>query len=129
MTSVLEARPSSGPSLIPAPVSAELKPPHAGRSACRKRLKQIPRQDGRMSQRRKPGPKPKPIGTRVRDHHSAVAKLPPQEWAKLEEIAAVLGVKPGRFVTDRAIQAIRDTDLNELRQQQRQEALPIAKAG
>ena len=76
-----------------------------------------------MSELRRPGPKPKPVGTRVRDHHTVAAKLPKDEWDKLLEIERILQVHAGRFVSDKVIEIIRAIDLNELRAEHPQEAL------
>ncbi|WP_334173300.1 hypothetical protein [Sinomonas sp.] len=55
--------------------------------------------------------------------NTVATKLPDAEMKKLREIAAVLGVKPGRFASDHFIDFIRSVDLDELRSQYGQEAL------
>ncbi|MFB8372028.1 hypothetical protein ACFC25_21975 [Pseudarthrobacter sp. NPDC055928] len=55
--------------------------------------------------------------------NTVATKLPDAEMKKLREIAAVLGIKPGRFASDHFIDFIRSIDLEKLRAQQRQEAL------
>lgn len=72
---------------------------------------------------RRPGPKPKPIGSRVRDQHTVAAKLPDEEWTKLLQIEDILQVHAGRFISDKVIEILRGIDIDDLRAQQRQEAL------
>ena len=55
--------------------------------------------------------------------NTVATKLPDAEMKKLREIAAVLGVKPGRFASDHFIDFIRSINLDELRAQYGQEAL------
>ncbi|KHL00278.1 hypothetical protein [Sinomonas humi] len=55
--------------------------------------------------------------------NTVATKLPDAEMKKLREIAAVLGVKPGRFASDHFIDFIRSINLDDLRAQYGQEAL------
>ncbi|WP_336853931.1 hypothetical protein [Sinomonas albida] len=55
--------------------------------------------------------------------NTVATKLPDAEMKKLREIAAILGVKPGRFASDHFIDFIRSINLEELRAQYGQEAL------
>lgn len=74
------------------------------------------------------GRKPYPAGTRVRDQHTVAVKLPDQEWAKLQEISRILGIREGRFASNHVIDLIKSIDVDKLRAQHDQEALPIARA-
>lgn len=74
------------------------------------------------------GRKPYPAGTRVRDQHTVAVKLPDQEWEKLQEISRILGMREGRFASNHVITLIQSIDINKLRVEHDQEALPIAKA-
>ena len=55
--------------------------------------------------------------------NTVATKLPDAEFDKLREIAAVLGVKPGRFASDHFIEFIRSVDLEALRARRGQEEL------
>ena len=62
---------------------------------------------------------------KVGPRHTVAVKLEQPEWEKLQEIAHILGAKPGPHSTQTLIDYIRSVDLEKLRNQ---EVLPFCKA-
>lgn len=54
----------------------------------------------------------------VGPRHTVAVKLEQPEWDKLQEIAQILGIKPGPHATQTLIDYLRSVDLTALRNQE-----------
>ena len=63
-----------------------------------------------MTEKKRPG-RPS-LGPR----HTVALMLPPADWAKLQEVSTVFGVKPGPYSTRLVIEHLRSLDLAAIRE-------------